>query len=72
MVTLYNVNIPTGATSSFYMQILDTVVTEEKIIFICGGDFNGTLKPHLDSCGKRASQSQKFTKKINLMIAETG
>lgn len=72
MVTFYNVYIPPGATSEFYTQILDRVVTETKDVLVCGGDFNTTLKPHLDSSGKRASQSQKLTRKINLMIAETG
>ena len=71
MVTFYNVYIPPGATSEFYIQILDRVVTEAQGILVCG-DFNTTLKPHLDSSGKRTSQSQKLTKKINLMIAETG
>lgn len=47
--TLYNVYIPPGSNSDLYQQILNRAVTESQGILICGGDFNITLNPSLDS-----------------------
>lgn len=72
LITFYNVYIPPGSTFDFYMQVLEKVVTEAQGLLVCGGDLNITLKPHLDASGKRISQSQKLTRKLNLLIEEMG
>uniref|UniRef100_A0A3Q1EIT7 exodeoxyribonuclease III n=1 Tax=Acanthochromis polyacanthus TaxID=80966 RepID=A0A3Q1EIT7_9TELE len=72
LFTLYNVYIPPGSKSEFYIQILDRIATEAQGTLICRGDFNITLNPHLDSWRRRISQSQKTTKKLTSMISELG
>lgn len=70
--TLYNVNIPPGSNSYFYQQILNRAVTETQGTLICGGDFNITLNPSLDSSNTRISQPKKLTKKIINITSEVG
>lgn len=72
LFTFYNVYIPPGSESDFYIQILDRIATEAQGTLVCGGDFNTTLNPHLDSSGTRISQSKKITKKINSILSEIG
>lgn len=72
LFTLYNAYIPPGSEPDFYVRILDKIATETQGALICGGDFNITLNPRLDSSGTRTSQNQKITKKIDSMMLEMG
>lgn len=72
LFTFYNVYIPPGSGSDFYLQTLDRIATEAQGTLLCGGDFNVTLEPHLDSSGTRIGQSKKTTRKINSIISELG
>lgn len=49
----YNVCVPPGSGPDFYIRILDKIATEAQGTLICGGDFNITLNPRLDSSGTR-------------------
>ncbi|XP_062396829.1 LINE-1 retrotransposable element ORF2 protein isoform X1 [Sardina pilchardus] len=70
--TLYNVYIPPGSNSDFHQKIIDRAVIESQGILLCGGDFNITLNPSLDSSNTRTSQPKKLTKKITSIISEVG
>lgn len=72
LFTLYNVYIPPGSDSNFYTQIIDRIATESQGTLVCGGDFNITLNPKIDSSGTRISLPQKTTKKINSLLSELG
>lgn len=72
LYTLYNVYIPPGTKSHFYQQIIDKAVTQTQGTLICGGDFNITLFPMLDSSNRRNSQSKRLIKKFLDITSEVG
>lgn len=72
LFTFYKVYVPPGSKSDQHIQIVDRALTEAQGILVCGGDFNMTLNPCRNSKGGKTFQSQKITKKINLMFFETG
>jgi len=72
LFTLYNVYIPPGSESEFYIKIIDRIVTESQGTLVCGGGFNTTLNPNLDSSGTKTSRPQKITKKMNSLLSEIG
>lgn len=56
LFTFYRVYVPPSAKAEFYVQIMDRKKTEAQGVPVCGGGFNITLEPHLDSSGRRAPQ----------------
>lgn len=65
LTTLYNIYAPPGSGWEFYQQIFDKVMMEAEGITICGGDFNLTLNPNIDSSGSSRIHKPKNIEKKN-------
>ena len=68
LITLYNVYAPPGSRWEFYQHIFDKIIMESEGITICGGDFNLTFNPNMDSSGTRTHQSKNIAKLYLLFL----
>lgn len=66
-----NIYAPPSSQWSFFRQIFNMISTESEGILICGGDMNIRLS-QLDYSGKNPILQNRVSKKVNIMLRESG
>lgn len=72
LTTIINVYAPPGSEWKFYELIFELITVEAEGILILGGDLNIRLNPSLDSSNPQIPGLSKITKKIKVIMKETG